>query len=121
MVFSMISTADRGPLVKVKATVYKGILKKHIIPNLRTEINQSAIFTQDNVPCHTAKSIKTFLSEEDVTVMEGPAQSPDMNPIENVRKSLNERAKEKIQETPKKYGLIWMMNLRKYPLKNARH
>ena len=49
---------------------------------------------QDNAQCHTAKSVKTFLSEEDITVMEWPTQSPDMNPIENVRKLLNERAKE---------------------------
>ena len=50
---------------------------------------------QDNALCHTAKSVKTFPSEEDVTVMEWPAQSPDMNPIKNVWKFLNERAKEK--------------------------
>ena len=39
---------------------------------------------QDNASCHTAKSVKTFLSEEGVTVIEWPAQNPDMNPIENV-------------------------------------
>ena len=50
---------------------------------------------QDNTPCHTAKSAKTFLSKEDVTVMEWPAQNPDMNPIKNVWKLLNERDKEK--------------------------
>ena len=50
---------------------------------------------QDNTLSHTAKSVKIFLSEEDVTVMEWPAQSPDMNPIENVSKLLNERTKEK--------------------------
>ena len=50
---------------------------------------------QDNAPCHTAKSVKIFLSEEDVIVMEWPAQSPDKNPIENVWKLQNERAYEK--------------------------
>ena len=39
---------------------------------------------QDNTLCHTAKSVKTFLSEEDVTEMEGPAQSSDMNRFDNV-------------------------------------
>ena len=62
-----------GPLVnthgKINATI-KEILKKHIVPNLRTVINQPAVFMQDYTPCHTAKSVKTFLSEEDVTVME---------------------------------------------------
>ena len=98
MVFGMISIAGTGPLVKlhgkINANVYKEILKKHV-PNLRTAINQPAVFMQDNAPCHTAKSVKTFLSEEDVTVMEWPAQCPDVNPIEIVWKLLNERAMEK--------------------------
>ena len=80
---------------KINATVYEEILKKHVAPNFRTAINQPAVFMQDNAPCHTAKSVKTFLSEKDVTVMEWPAQSPGMKPIENVWKLLNERAKEK--------------------------
>ena len=67
-------------------------MKKHV-PNLRTANNQPAVFKQDNALCHTAKSVKTFLSEEDVTVMEWPAQTPDMNPIQNVWKLPKERAK----------------------------
>ena len=54
---------------KIYATVYIEILKKHV-PNLRTSIHQPAVFMQDNTPCHTAKSVKTLLYEEDVTVME---------------------------------------------------
>ena len=77
----------------INATVYKEILKKNVVPNLRTAINQPAVFMQDNAPCHTVKSVKIFLSQEDVTVMEQPAHSPDMNPFENVWKLLNERAK----------------------------
>ena len=96
MVFSMISEAGTGPLVrlhsKINTTVYKEILKKHVVPNFRTAINQPAVLMQDNALCHTAKSVKTFLSEEDVTVIKWPAQTSDMNPIENVRKLLNKRA-----------------------------
>ena len=73
-------------------------MKKHV-SNLRTVINQPAVCMQDNTPCHTAKSVKTFLSEEDVT-----APSPDMNPIENVWKLLNERDKEK---NPRNVEELW--------------
>ena len=108
MVFGMIPTADTGPLVrlhsKIKATVFKEILKKHVVPNLRTAIFQPAVFMQDNTPCYTAKSVKTSLSEKDVTVMEWPAQSPDMNPIENVWKLMNERTKE---NNPRNVKELW--------------
>ena len=108
MVFGLISVAGTGPLVrlhsKINATVYIEILKKtrHIF--LGTAINQPAVFMQDNTPCYTAKSFKTFLSEEDVTLMEWPAQSPDMNPIENVWKLVNERDKEK---NPRNIEELW--------------
>ena len=71
-------------LTQINATVYKEILRKPVVPNLRTAINQPPVFMQDNAPCYTAKSFKTFLSEEDVTVMEWPAQSLGTNPIDNV-------------------------------------
>ena len=108
MVFDMIAIAGTGPFVrlhsKINATVYKEILKKHIVPNLRTAINQPAVFMQDNALCHTVKSVKIFLSEKDVTIMEWPAQSPDMNSIENVWKLLNGRFKEK---NPRNVEELW--------------
>ena len=64
----MISAAGKRPLVRLqgnfKATAYKEILKKRVIPNLRTEINQTVVFMQYYAPCHTAKSVKTFLPWE---------------------------------------------------------
>ena len=63
---------------------------------MRTAINQPAVSMQYNFPCHMEKCAKTFLSMEDVTVMEWPAQSPGMNPIENVRKEKNPRNVEKL-------------------------
>ena len=98
MVFGMISAAGTEPLFrlhdKINATLFKKILKKHV-PHLRTAIYQPGVFMQDNALCHTAKSVKTFLSEEDVTVMEWLAQRPDMNPIEEIWKLLNKRAEER--------------------------
>ena len=96
MVFGMIFATYTGPLVrlygKIDATVYKEILKKHAVPNLRTSIHQPSVFMQDNIPCHTANSVKTLLSVENVTVRKWPAQRPNMNLIETVWKLLNERA-----------------------------
>ncbi|GFV91215.1 putative transposase like protein [Trichonephila clavipes] len=39
---------------------------------------------QNEAPCHTARSIKAFLSEQNIPLLDWPGNSPDMNPIENV-------------------------------------
>ena len=46
--FAMIPAAGTEPLVrlygKINTIVNKEILKKHVVPNLRITINQSAVF-----------------------------------------------------------------------------
>jgi transposase len=61
---------------------------------MREELNQTIryyhldpskiIFQQDNDPKHTSKLAKDTLRELEFEVMEWPAQSPDLNPIENI-------------------------------------
>ena len=82
MVFGNIKSCT-GPLVRlhvqINTTVYKDLLKKGVVPNLRSAIKQPAVFMPDNGPCFTVKSIKTFLSEEDFTVIWRPTQNPELN------------------------------------------
>ncbi|KAK3529541.1 hypothetical protein QTP70_032062 [Hemibagrus guttatus] len=56
------------------------------------------IFQQDLAPAHTAKSTKSWLNDYGVGVLDWPANSPDLNPIENLwgivkRKMRNKRPK----------------------------
>ncbi len=41
------------------------------------------IFQQDLAPAHTAKSTKRWLNDHGFGVLDWPANSPDLNPIEN--------------------------------------
>jgi transposase len=56
---------------------------------------------QDGAPCHTAKSIKTYLASKNNPLLDWPGNSPDMNPIENVWEILK-RKMNKINITNKK-------------------
>ncbi len=56
------------------------------------------IFQQDLAPAHNAKSTKSCLNDHGVGVLDWPANSPDLNPIENLwgivkRKMRNKRPK----------------------------
>ncbi len=42
------------------------------------------IFQQDLAPAHTAKGTKSWFSDHGVTLLDWPANSPDLNPIENL-------------------------------------
>lgn len=95
MVFGMMSAQGTGDLVRlntrVNGTIYKNVLKDHVIPILRNSECEKPIFMQDNAPCHKAKHVMEFLKEQNVDVLDWPPQSPDLNPIENLWYTLGKK------------------------------
>jgi len=67
------------------ADLYVRILQSELMDSIQYyDLDQDeVIFQQDNDPKHTSKLAKDAVEELNLTVLDWPSQSPDLNPIEH--------------------------------------
>ncbi|GFW17362.1 transposable element Tcb2 transposase [Trichonephila clavipes] len=70
----------------IRQEQYKDVVQNRSIPQLEVWFpnGEPCIFMQDRAPCHTARSIKAVLAEQNIPLLDWPGNSPDMSTIENV-------------------------------------
>ena len=90
MAWGGFSAHERTQLVGVIGSfdqlIYRVVIDNYILPFFY-DIHGGTdkfVLKEDNCGAHVAKSIATYLENEYIARMNWPAQSPDLNPIENV-------------------------------------
>ncbi len=89
MIWAAMSSAGVGPMfseVHSQRSHLPGNFLEHFMLPSADKLYGDAdfIFQQDLAPAHTAKGTKSWFNDHGVTVLDWPANSPDLNPIENL-------------------------------------
>ena len=89
MVWGCMCINGVGTLVAVNGNInaqkYIDILDNNLWPVIARHFpDNSYIFMDDNAPVHRARLVSAYMQDNDINTTEWPAQSPDINVIENI-------------------------------------
>ena len=85
----------------MEATVYTQILDKTLVPFIEDVYPTSHKFMADNDPKHTSRHAQRYLEEKQINWWRTPAESPDLNPIENMWHELKEYIRREVKPKTK--------------------
>lgn len=68
----------------MKSSDYVKVLECSLLPFLRQNNEVQWTFQQDNATIHVSRETKNWFTSQNISLMDWPARSPDLNPIENL-------------------------------------
>jgi transposase len=112
MTWGCITSKGVGELIKIEGIMdsnkYIDVLSNGLIPTMeKFSLNyQDTLFMQDNDPKHTSKTTKEWLRRNKISVLDWPAQSPDLNPIENLWNQIEQNIRRR-EKQPTTTNELW--------------
>ncbi|GBM74025.1 Transposable element Tcb1 transposase [Araneus ventricosus] len=95
MVWGCVSRLGIGPLRRIQGIMdkfqYEDILENTLRPYARNSLGRGFISQQDNDPKHRFKHIQNWFSRRQVTLLNWPSQSPELNIIDGIWTELERR------------------------------
>ncbi len=104
MVWGCISAYGMGSLHVLEGTMnaerYINVLEQHMLPSRRHLFQgRPCVFQQDNAKPHTAAITTAWLRSRRVRVLNWPACSPDLSPIENIWRTIKLKIRQRRPRT----------------------
>ncbi len=113
LVWGCVSMEGTGNLCfinqMVNTEVYLETLEYHLLPSIETLFgDEECIFQQDLAPAHSSKATKKWLTDNNIQVLDWPANSPDLNVIEAIWDTMKRRMRNKKPTTSEQLKQVIM-------------